>query len=203
MPNITRTKLHPTENFKSLIMNLMLKSLNLFRSIRLFTPKSKSFDKKVIYFGGCGGVNDSVIKILNSMNIEVVTPDFECCGFPFFVRGDMKTFESYIESFYRILEKYDTYDVVVNCATCEKTLKSYSKWHKGKEVTIKNVFEYIKENTNNPIPAIANADWRKPRAQHQLENSCGKRPPHFARGRHGGRLRGPFPDPDGSNRHLA
>jgi len=141
-------KLHKTEKLKSFILKIGIKSLNLINKIlhKVFKTKSKEHFEKVIYFGGCGGANESVIKILNSMDIEVITPDFECCGFPFFVRGDMKTFESYIESFYKVLEKYDTYDVVVNCATCEKTLKSYPKWHKGKEINIKNVFEFINEN---------------------------------------------------------
>ena len=143
-------KLHKREKFKSFILKSGIKSLNFINKTihRILKKKSNEQFEKVIYFGGCGGANSSVIKILNSMNIEVITPDFECCGFPFFVRGDMKTFESYIESFYRVLEKYDTYDIVVNCATCEKTLKSYPKWYNGKEVTIKNVFEYIKENNH-------------------------------------------------------
>ena len=80
------------------------------------------------------------------MNIEVITPDFDCCGFPFFVRGDMERFKEYAEKFYSVIEKYDDYDIVVNCATCEKTLKSFAKWYEKKELNIKNVFEYIREN---------------------------------------------------------
>ena len=142
-------KQHFAEKIKSFVLKIGIKSLNLFNKVlhQIIKTKSKAHFEKVIYFGGCGGANKNVIKILNAMDIEVITPDFECCGFPFFVCGDMKTFEQYIENFYKVLEKYDTYDVVVNCATCEKTLKSYPKWHNNrKEVNIKNVFEYIKEN---------------------------------------------------------
>ena len=140
-------KLHPTERFKSSVLNLMIKSLNLLKSVPLFAPKHKCFEKKVIYFGGCGGVNNNAVKILNSMDIEVITPNFECCGFPFFVKGDMERFTNYMERFYSVLEKYGDYDIVVNCATCEKTLKSYPKWHDGKELRIRNVFDYIRENS--------------------------------------------------------
>ncbi len=136
-------KLHKTEKLKSAILNFILgfvKKINLLKN-----TKQKKFEKKVIYFAGCGGANKSVIKILNSMNIEVITPNFGCCGFPLFVRGDMESFQKYMDSFYKIIGQYEDYDIVVNCATCEKTLKSYSKWG-GKEIKIKNVFEYIKEN---------------------------------------------------------
>jgi len=135
-------KLHKAEKLKSKVLKFLL---NCIKITHIFKPKSKSFTSKVIYFGGCSGVNKSAVKILNSLNIEVITPDFDCCGFPFFVRGDMDNFKEYADKFYSILEKYENYDVVVNCATCEKSLKSYTKWFEGKDVNIKNIFEYIRE----------------------------------------------------------
>ena len=142
-------RLNKTEKLKSGILKFILNSLHTINKLKALYFKifpHKTFEKRVIYFGGCGGINNSVIQILNSMNIEVITPNFECCGFPFFVKGDMETFKKYMEGFYSVLEKYGDYDVVVNCATCEKTLSSYSKWHGRKDIRIKNVFEYIKEN---------------------------------------------------------
>ena len=136
-------KQHKFEKIKSTFLKSLLK---LTKLNHIFTPKSNHFEKKVIYFGGCGGINSAIIKILNSMNIEVITPNFDCCGFPFFVRGDMDNFKEYIDKFYSTLSQYGDYDIVVNCATCEKTLKSYKKWGDVKEIQIKNVFEYIKEN---------------------------------------------------------
>ena len=138
-------KTHKFEKLKSSVLKILMKFLHIIHS---FTQKNntKTFKKKVIYFGGCGGANPNVIKLLNSMEIEVITPNFECCGFPFFVNGDMESFLEYAKSFYSILEKFEDYDIVVNCATCEKTLKTYSKYSEHKEVTIKNVFEYINEN---------------------------------------------------------
>ena len=138
-----------SEKIKSAVLKFVLDCLhniNKLKAAYFNLHNYGTFEKKVIYYGGCGGVNKNAVKILNSMGMEVITPNFECCGFPFFVKGDMENFEKYMESFYSVLEKYGEYDVVVNCATCEKTLKSYPKWHEGKDVRIKNVFEYIREN---------------------------------------------------------
>ena len=124
----------------------MINLLNIIRKLKFLLPKSEEFDKKIIYFAGCGGINKNVIKILNKMNIEVITPNFSCCGYPFFVRGDMDSFREYADKFSKIMEKYDGYDVITNCATCEKTLKLYAKHCGCKNICIKNVFEYIREN---------------------------------------------------------
>ena len=142
-------KLHKIEKIKSVILKNLINSLNVIKRLNIFAPKSKNFEKKVIYFAGCGGVDKSIIKILNSMKIEVIIPNFGCCGFPFYVRGDMDSFNLYVDSFYLILKEYESYDVVTNCATCERTLKNYKKWcgkDFAKNINIKNVFEYIREN---------------------------------------------------------
>ena len=60
-----------------------------FKAFRLFniSTKSMSFDKKVLYFGGCGSKlkgDKSVVRVLNSIGIEVVNPNFQCCGIPTF-----------------------------------------------------------------------------------------------------------------------
>ena len=139
-------KLHKVEKLKTTVLKTLLNLLHFIHNINIFKPKSKKFDKKVVYFAGCGGVKKEVIKILNSMNIEVITPNFSCCGFPLFVKGDMESFKEYNDKFYSLIEEYKNYDIVTNCATCEKTLKSYSKHFGSKDITVKNVFDYIKEN---------------------------------------------------------
>lgn len=142
-------KLHKIEKLKSAIIKTgvnLIHSINNLKAFKHNMSAPKTFEKKVIYFAGCGGAQQSVIKILNSMNIEVITPSFNCCGFPFFVKGDLDSFKEYMENFYSVLEKYGNFDIVTNCATCEKSLKYYQKWG-GKEVRIKNVFEYIKEKS--------------------------------------------------------
>ncbi len=126
--------------------------------INLFTPKAKSktFDKKVLYFGGCGAKingDKSVVKILNALGIEVINPSFSCCGVSLFTRGDLKGFNQSIENFVKILKKYNIKDVVTTCASCEKSLKDYSRWAESQEVkeflrtiNIRNIYEYIREN---------------------------------------------------------
>ena len=130
---------------KFFIFGLGLKLLSLFKR----KYKSKTFTRKVIYFGGCSGKikgSKSVIKILNSCGVEVITPDFQCCGIPFYVRGDKNSYESYKKSFEDIIKRYDIKDIVTTCASCEKTLKGY----KIEGLHIRNIFEYIRENDLKP-----------------------------------------------------
>ena len=120
----------------------------------LFKPKykTKNFEKKVLYFGGCGSkLNgaDSVIKILNLANIEVLTPDFNCCGIPFLMRGDKESFCKYLENFIKTIESCSVREIVTTCASCEKTLRDYMKFSNNpvlKELKIKNIYEYLREN---------------------------------------------------------
>ena len=138
-------KAHPIEKLisffqKKFVFGFGVDVLRIFAS----NTKSKNFDKKVIYFGGCSGRikgNNSVVKLLNACGVEVLTPEFQCCGIPFFVRGDMKSFDDCAKSYLKIMNKYGIKDVVTTCASCEKTIKSFSP-----EFEIKNIFRYIKEN---------------------------------------------------------
>ena len=128
---------HPLEKLISLVQRIFLALLS-------FKPfgkkKSKKFDKKVIYFSGCKG--GSITKLLNSCGVEVIEPKFNCCGIPFYVRGDRENYEKCKNSFIEIIEKYGIKEVVTTCASCEKTLKGY----KIDGLKVRNVFEYIREN---------------------------------------------------------
>ncbi len=151
-------KLHKIEKIKSFFLRKFVFDFGVrFCGLIHKNVKSKAFDKKVVYFGGCSGRmqgNSHIVKLLNSCGIEVVSPDFECCGIPFFVRGDMKSFQQYMESFFAKLKETGVTDVVTSCASCEKALKSYSeKW--GKDIkpfdyTVKNIYEYMRENGLKP-----------------------------------------------------
>lgn len=125
---------------KNFIFGLVIKLLSVLAK----NKKSKKFDKKVVYFGGCSGKikgNNSVVKLLNACNVEVITPDFDCCGIPFSVRGDLETLEKSKQKYLGIMNKLGIKDVVTTCASCEKTIKSFSE-----ELNVKNIFEYIHEN---------------------------------------------------------
>ena len=138
-------KHHPIEKLisffqKYFIFGFGIKILSIFSK----NIKSKKFEKKVLYFGGCSGKikgNKAVVKLLNACNVEVITPDFSCCGIPYMVRGDVTSFEEAKNDFLKFVEELGITDIVTTCASCEKTIKKFSD-----EINVKNIFEYIVEN---------------------------------------------------------
>ena len=154
---------HPMGKFISFIQSKLIFGLGI-KTLGLFSKNiiSEKFDKKVIYFGGCGGNlkgNKSVISILNACDIEVITPLFDCCGIPFYVRGDKNSFEKAKQKFINLIEKYNTREIVTTCASCEKTLKSYNI----DSLIVKNIFEYIREqNLKLKLKKKIRATFHKP-----------------------------------------
>lgn len=154
-------RLHPIEKIKTFFQKYFIFGL-VPRIVRTFLrpTKSKSFDTKVLYFGGCGSKlkgDKALVKILNSVGIEVVNPEFHCCGIPYFSRGDLNEFNNSIKSYIQILRKYDIKDVVTTCSSCEKSLKDYAKWADVadkeflNDIKVKNIYEYIKEKGLKPV----------------------------------------------------
>ena len=148
------------EKFKSFLQKNIFFGL-LLQICQLFTKrtKSKQFNRKVLYFGGCQSKlksNEAIIKILNQLEIEVIHPNFACCGIPYFSRGDFKQFKSSIKNYIKILKKYNIQEVVTTCASCEKSLKDYIKWCDDSDkpflenIKVQNIYEYIKNN-NTPL----------------------------------------------------
>jgi len=127
------------------------------RIVRTFIrpTKSKVFQKKILYFGGCASKlkgDKSLVKILNAIGIEVINPEFHCCGVPYFSRGDLTEFNKSIKSYISFLKKQNIFEVVTTCASCEKSLKDYIKWADEpdkeflKNIKVKNIYEYLREN---------------------------------------------------------
>ncbi len=148
---------------KYFIFGLMLKIVCTF----IRPSKSQVFDKKVLYFGGCGSKlkgDKALVKILNQLSIEVVNPKFHCCGIPYFSRGDLNEFTNSLKSYIKILKKYDIKDVVTTCASCEKSLKDYIKWVGTsiseedseflKTINVKNIYEYLRERNQKLVLKI-------------------------------------------------
>ncbi|MCQ2740312.1 MAG: (Fe-S)-binding protein [bacterium] len=144
---------HFIEKFWSFVQNNVIYKLipNLFKNFNKI-KKSKSFDKKVIYFGGCESKyknRNSVITLFNKMNIEVICPDFMCCGIPLYKRGDLGSFKKYIKSYIQVLKEYGVNEVVTTCAGCENTLKKYINWAENDEkdflaqIRVVNVYDYL------------------------------------------------------------
>ena len=150
-------KQHLLEKYISFVQKNIIFGLipNLLRFLGR-NRKSENFDKKVLYFNGCGGKyigNSSIVKILNSIGIEVITPNFPCCGISLFTRGDLDSYKGVINEYVKILRKYNIKEIVTSCASCEKTIKDYQRWcdnedskHFLAELNIKNIYEYIREN---------------------------------------------------------
>lgn len=134
---------------KKFVFKLLPNFLSLFHP----KTKSKSFTQKVLYFGGCSSKikgDKNFIKIMNSLEIEVINPDFSCCGISLFTRGDLDSFKNSINKYVNILKKYDVKDIVTTCASCEKTLKNYIKWTDDIEtkqfletIRVRNIYEFL------------------------------------------------------------
>ncbi len=148
---------HPFEKMISFVQEKFLFGffvdfMNLFSK----KTKSKKFEKSVLYFGGCRTKlkgDSALVRVMNSLGVEVVNPSFSCCGIPFFARGDFKTFEKYLNKYVAVLKKYKINEVVTTCASCEKTLKDYARWTVDADtkefllgIKVSNVYEYIKNS---------------------------------------------------------
>lgn len=172
----------PVEKLKSFLQKYLLFGLAAsFLSLFRRNKKSKTFDKKVIYFAGCGGKllgNRDIVKLMNHIGTEVISPDFNCCGMPFYTRGDLDSFRQYINNYINILKKYNTKEIVTACASCEKTIKSYIKWCESEEekqflsgLKIKNIYEYLKENDCKfELKNKVKATYHKPCNQHNYDD---------------------------------
>ena len=107
-----------------------------------FRPKiSKSGKKRVVYFKGC--VNqvfpqtDRYVHKIFKNSINIIEPDFDCCGLPFLTEGNMERFEQAAIS---NLKKFssDADCIVTDCASCESTLLSYPKYvDDGSKIKVK------------------------------------------------------------------
>lgn len=99
-----------------------------------FRPKKFYSDKltKVIYFKGCVNQicprNDKYINKIFKNKIEIIEPDFECCGMPFLSDGNLKRFEQAAKYNTKKLFENDCDYIVTDCASCEYTLLNYPKY---------------------------------------------------------------------------
>lgn len=152
---------------KKIVFKLIPNFLSLFH----LSLKSKIYPKKVLYFGGCGskikGYN-SIVKLLNSIEIEVINPNFSCCGISLFMRGDLESFNNSIKNYIKVLKKYDIKEVVTTCASCEKTIKDYIRWCEDdetkeflKNIVVKNIYEYLADK-HFALKKPVNVTFHKP-----------------------------------------
>jgi glycolate oxidase iron-sulfur subunit len=124
----------------------------------LFSKKiqSKSFDKKVVWFGGCvekfnPHIRNYVVELLNRLGLEPLDIDFNCCGMPFLTTGNLDRFRAQaIENIKKIPD--DIEYIVCDCSSCEWALKQYVKYiddedlkQKMMKIKFKNIYDLISE----------------------------------------------------------
>lgn len=139
------------------VFNTLLMVVRFLSSLFCKKIKSKKFDRKVLWFGGCiekflPQQRNFVIKLLNSIGIEVLDVDFNCCGMPFLTTGNLERFEEQlIENIKQVPD--DVQEIVFECASCEWAWKQYIKYVEDNELRSKlsnlefiNLYDLIAEN---------------------------------------------------------
>ncbi|MFC1994988.1 (Fe-S)-binding protein [Chloroflexota bacterium] len=104
-----------------------------FRHHRISTYSSNLEHPKyrVAYFVGCAGINlssqvaEAAIRVLNKHKVEVVIPDFVCCGMPAYGYGDVESTLVMARKNIDLVRCLDVDAIITTCATCGSMLKRY------------------------------------------------------------------------------
>lgn len=131
--------------------------LNSAVKINVKRKKHNTNDKKnikIVYFQGCinkyinPSVKNSVLNILEEKEIEIITPDFNCCGIINISKGFPDKMPKIIDNFLKKLPEDFDY-ILTDCATCNFMLNEYSKYNEkakiidGKIIDILELLEKI------------------------------------------------------------
>ena len=120
---------------------------------------------KVVYFKGCVNkilphTDNYIHKIFKNLPVEIIEPDFDCCGIPFLSEGNLKRFEQAAK--HNLQQLNIDYDyLITDCASCESTILNYKNYFEisddleldRKSINWGNLiaFENIKFQFNKPI----------------------------------------------------
>jgi len=97
------------------------------------SPKLEHPKYRVAYFVGCAGINlnpqvtEAAIRVLNKHNVEVIIPDFVCCGMPAYGYGDIESTLTMAKKNIDLALSLDVDTIITTCATCGSLLKRYPK----------------------------------------------------------------------------
>jgi len=95
------------------------------------SPRLEHPKYRVAYFVGCAGINltpkvtEAAIRVLNKHNVEVVIPDFVCCGMPAYGYGDMESVLAMARKNTDLARSLEVDAIIATCATCGSLLKRY------------------------------------------------------------------------------
>jgi glycolate oxidase iron-sulfur subunit len=101
--------------------------------IRELIQKTEHPKYKAAYFVGCyNGYMDprdaaATIRILQRHQVEIVIPDFVCCGTPTPAYGNISSARSLAHQNISAVEKLNVEAIVTPCASCSSFLKEYGK----------------------------------------------------------------------------
>ena len=151
--NIDANKIFTLAKFefkKKSFLNIFNFLIIFFKNFKnLFTPKRniKHYEnaQTVIYFEGCyakcvsSKTKNATLSMLEKLKINVIKPDFDCCGIVAQSLGDKKMFEHQLKKNIDILKNTSADYIIFDCASCLNTVKNYDKFFEIENFTnIKN-----------------------------------------------------------------
>lgn len=97
-------------------------------------PNFEVQGQSIIYFRGCvnnilPNTDKYLKKIFKNVPLNIITPDFECCGLPYLSEGDMEGFIRAAHHNSALIKDYNYF--VTDCASCEDTILNYHKYIKN------------------------------------------------------------------------
>ncbi|MCM1339313.1 MAG: (Fe-S)-binding protein [Muribaculaceae bacterium] len=84
---------------------------------------------KLLYFKGCINkicprTDSYIAKIFKNVPIDIIEPNFDCCGLPLLSEGNLERFEQVAKSNLELADcDYDY--LITDCASCESTILGY------------------------------------------------------------------------------
>lgn len=130
------------KTFMGRIINFLQSRLIFSTLIKLGAILSKPFRPKknkkniktlkLVYFKGCVNqicprTDNYIHKIFKDLPVEIIEPDFDCCGIPFLSEGNLERFEQAAR--YNLGQLNIDYDyLITDCASCESTILSYQNY---------------------------------------------------------------------------
>ncbi|MCX5824703.1 MAG: LUD domain-containing protein [Deltaproteobacteria bacterium] len=120
------------------------------------TKKIDKPDMRVAFFGGCTidfvfpETGESVFKVLQDMNMEVLFPAGQsCCGKPVIAMGDVETTKKIARENIKALEEMNPDVIIAACPTCTESLRHYAEllkedpeWGPKAETTANKIREF-------------------------------------------------------------